>query len=103
MKIEQVIKELEQAVRQLGIETRWEKGSFRGGRCTVNGRDFLVLNKQQPPEVHLVVLSESLRALPVDTIFMKPAVRQAMEDAWDRQVSADDLAEGLAEERADDA
>lgn len=93
MKIEQVVKELEQAVRQLGVETRWEKGNFRGGRCRLNGREVLMLNKQHPPEAQLAVLATSLRDMPVDTVFMKPAVREAMETAWERQILVEELAD----------
>lgn len=84
MKIEHIVRELEQAARQLGVETRWERGSFRGGRCTVNGLEQIVLNRHHPPEAQLAVLVESLRELPTETIFLKPAVREAMEDAWGR-------------------
>ena len=85
MKTEHIVKALENAVRQFGLEIRWDKGNFRGGRCTINGHDLVVLNKRHPTDVHLVVLAESLRDLPVDTIFLRPAVREALEDAWQRQ------------------
>jgi len=44
----------------------------------------VMLNKRHPPEVHLTVLAESLRDKPVDTIFLRPAVRDALEKAWTR-------------------
>ena len=93
MKIERIIDELEDAARQLGLEPRWEKGNFRGGRCTVGGQELVMLNKRHPPEVHLTVLAESLRDQPVDTIFLRPAVRDALEDAWTRTetVPADEI------------
>ena len=96
MKTERIIKELEDAARQLGLTPRWEKGNFRGGRCIVNGQPTLVLNKRHAPEVQLAVLADALRDLPVDTIFLKPAVREAMQDAWARH------AEVMAEVADDD-
>ena len=71
-----------QAARQLGLEVRVEKGNFQGGRCTVGDEDFVVLNRRHAPERHLLVLAEVLHDLPVESIFLRPAVRDALEDAW---------------------
>jgi hypothetical protein len=45
-----------------------------------------MLNKNHPPEVHLAILAEALRELPVDSVFIRPAARRALEDAWARRV-----------------
>lgn len=82
MKTQHIIRELEEAARQLGWAVRTERGSFRGGRCVVNGEQLIMLNRHHPPEMHLAVLAASLRDLPVDTIYLKPAVRAALEEAW---------------------
>ncbi len=81
-----MIKELEQAVRQLGVPVRRERGSFRGGICVRNDETLMMLNKNHPPEAHLAVLAQALSALPVDTIYLKPVVRKALEDAWTASV-----------------
>ncbi|ARA93678.1 MAG: hypothetical protein D6685_10745 [Bacteroidetes bacterium] len=82
MKTQHIIRELEEAARQLGWAVRTERGSFQGGRCIVNGEPLIMLNRYHPPERHLAVLAESLRDLPVDTVYLKPAVRAALEAAW---------------------
>lgn len=82
MKTTTVIEELEQAARQLGFAVRKEKGNFRGGVCTVDGDAIIMLNKRQIPDVQLVVLADSLRDAPIETVYLKPAVRDALEDAW---------------------
>jgi hypothetical protein len=82
MKVEAILKELEDAARQLGLEVRRDRGSFRGGRCTVTGQEYIVLNKRHLPETQLAVLAECLRDLPMDTVFLKPSVRKALEEAW---------------------
>lgn len=79
MKTEHIVKVLEEAARQFGLEVRWEKGRFRGGRCLINGEEIIMLNRHHPPEVHLAILAESLDTLPIDTIFLPPAVREAVE------------------------
>lgn len=69
-------------MRELGIPVRRERGSFRGGLCVRNDETLMMLNKNQPPEAHLAVLARALSTLPVDNVYLKPAVRKALEDAW---------------------
>lgn len=82
MKPQQIVEALEEAVRQLGVEVRHERGNFRGGLCTVDGTTVVVLNKRRPVEAHLAVLAETLRTLPADEVYLRPAVRDAVEAAW---------------------
>lgn len=84
MKTAQIVKELEKAVEQLGLRVRRENGNFRGGPCVRNDEALLMLNRRHPSEVHLAVLADALQNMPVDTIFLRPAVRRALEDAWAR-------------------
>jgi hypothetical protein len=77
-----IIEELEDVARRLGLEVRAEKGNFRGGRCVVGDEELIMLNKRHQPEAQLVVMAEALREAPLDTIYLKPAVRQALEETW---------------------
>lgn len=101
MKTEHIVKALEEAVRQFGVEVRWEKGRFQGGRCMVNGEALVMLNKHHPPEAHLAILAESLRDLDIDSIFLRPAVREAVEAVWKRHPET--LRDALLEEPEPDA
>lgn len=83
METNQILDELEQAAGQLGYEVRAEKGNFRGGHCTVDGEKIIMLNKRHLPETQLAVLADALREVPIDTVYLKPAVRQALEDTWE--------------------
>ncbi len=85
MKTQAIVKELEDVARQLGLGVRKGKGNFRGGRCVVEGKEMVVLNKHHVPEVHLGILAEALRDMPTDSIDMKPAVRKVLEERWDTQ------------------
>ena len=93
MKTVQIVKELETAVEQLGLRVRREKGNFRGGHCVRNDEEFLMLNRVHPPEVHLVVLADALKTMEVDSVYLRPLVRQALEDAWARNDVVDIEAE----------
>lgn len=77
-----IIEELEGVAGQLGIEVRSEPGNFDGGRCVVEGEEIIMLNDHDLPETQLVVLAEALRGAPLDTIYLKPAVRRALEETW---------------------
>lgn len=94
MKAAQIAKELEEAVGQLGVRVRREKGSFRGGYCIRDGEEILMLNKRHPPEIQVSVLAGALKDLPVDTVFLRPAVREALEDAWERNAVLEFESEG---------
>lgn len=82
MDTKQIIDELEQAARQLGFGLRREKGNFRGGRCQKGDTELIMINKRHLPETQLAVLAEALRDVPIDTIYLKPVVREALETAW---------------------
>lgn len=82
METKQIVEELKQAAYQLGYEVRVEKGNFRGGRCSVEGETIIMLNKRHLPAVQLTVLADTLRDVPIDTVYLKPAVRRALEEAW---------------------
>jgi hypothetical protein len=84
MKTQHIVEELKRAAEQLGLQVRVDRGNFRGGRCTVGEEEMVVLNRHHLPEVHLVILAESLRDLPTESIFLRPAVREALEEAWRR-------------------
>jgi hypothetical protein len=86
MKTNEVVRELEKAVQQLGVMVRRERGNFRGGYCVRDDEEILMLNRSHPPEIHLGVLATALKELPVDTIFLRPAVRRALEDAWNQSL-----------------
>lgn len=88
MKQKEIIRAFEEAVEALGATVRYEKGNFRGGRCSVDGEPLVVLNKRHSPDVHMNILAEVLREMPVDTIYLRPAVRQALEEIWDEQPSS---------------
>lgn len=95
MKTEQILEELKTAAEQLGYRVRTEKGNFKGGRCVVGDESIIMLNKRHLPQLQLVILAQSLRDLPIDEVFLRPAVRSALEDVWQRNESFEvDAADG---------
>lgn len=94
MKPATVARELEDALRALSVRVRRERGPFRGGRCTVAGQEVVVLNKLHPPEAQVAVLAEALREMPHDQLYLRPAIRAALTDAWAELDAGIDAASG---------
>ena len=83
MKPPAVVAAFEEALGQLGVEVRRERGGFRGGLCVVEGAPTVVLNKLHPPEAQAAVLAEAIRQRGgADALYLRPSVRQALDDAW---------------------
>jgi len=90
MTSETILDELTDVAKRMDMEVRVEKGDFRGGRCHVDGQTVIMLNKRHPTEVQLAVLARSLRGEPLDTVYLKPAVRKALHRLWDEADTDDD-------------
>lgn len=82
MTLPHLVQALTDAVERLGVRVRRERGPFQSGLCTVEDETVVVLNRQHPPEAHLAALAEALRALPADEVYLRPAVRDALEALW---------------------
>ncbi|HEX7071869.1 MAG TPA: hypothetical protein VF190_13735 [Rhodothermales bacterium] len=84
MTLPQMITELSEIAPQFGLTVRLENGRFAGGLCIVNGEQLIVLNKRHPPERQFAVLAAALRSAPLDDVYVKPSIRRALEEAWER-------------------
>ena len=80
MKHEELIAELEQLAAQLGIAVRYEKGDFEGGYCILKTERILLINKRLMPNKKASVCALALSEIGIDNLFIKPAVREFIED-----------------------
>jgi hypothetical protein len=80
MKQEEMIQELQDVARQLGITVRFDQGNFEGGYCILKAQRLLLLNKRLLPVRKAAVLARALREIGLDNVFLKPAVRAYIED-----------------------
>lgn len=80
MKHEELINELQELARQLGVTVRYEKGDFEGGYCVLKESRLLLVNRRLMPARKAVVLALAMREIGLDNVFIKPAVRQYIED-----------------------
>ena len=80
MKHEELLLELEQLASQLGVGVRYEKGDFEGGYCILKADRILLINRKLMPNKKASVFALGLREIGLDNIFVKPAVREYIED-----------------------
>ena len=80
MKPEKLLLELEQLIDEIGYSIRREKGAFRSDSCVMEGQRLIVLNKRQPAETQISVLTRVVMKNLTDDIYVKPAVRKEMDD-----------------------
>jgi len=79
LKPERLFEELKALAEQIGIEVIVDKGSFRGGYCTVHDAKKIVLNKHLPPEGKAAKLAEGIKTFPLEGMYLKPALREYLD------------------------
>ena len=94
MKPDKLLLELEHILEQAGYSLRKERGSFRGDECVVLGNKVVVVNKSKPAEIQIGTIARVLRQIPLDDIFIKPAVRKELARVWER-IEAVPMIDGL--------
>ncbi len=77
---EQILSELEHLAEKSGIYIRYEKGDFEGGYCVLKKERLIVINKRLAYGRRASVLAQGLAEVGIDEIYLKPAVRQYIED-----------------------
>lgn len=80
MKHEEIVQELQEVARQLGITVRFERGDFEGGYCILKAQKLLLINRRLLPGRKASVLARALREIGMESVFLKPALRAYVED-----------------------
>ncbi len=80
MTTDELFDELKQLAQQLALPLRFEIGDFDGGLCIVNDERVCILNKRHPVQRKVTALALALAQCGLDGIFVKPAVRDAIDD-----------------------
>jgi len=77
---EQMTRELESLAANSGISIRYEKGDFEGGYCILKAERLIVVNKKLAPPRKASILAQGLAEIGIDEVYLKPAVREFIED-----------------------
>lgn len=76
----QILHELEDIVQRLGYTMRYEKGNFEGGYCLIKESKLFVINSRYEAEKRISIISRNLKELGIDSIFVKPGIREIIEN-----------------------
>lgn len=81
----QILEEIVRVLEAHGVEVRHEGlGGSAGGLCTIHGRAVLFLDDQAPVEDLLDLCAKAMmRVVDLETCYLRPQVRQAMEGRSD--------------------
>ena len=79
MKPVELYNHFEELADQLNVTILEGKGDFEGGYCTVNGDQFVVLNKTRPLAQRLRILAVSFGAIDLKDRYMVPVLREFVE------------------------
>ena len=79
---------LEALARQLGIALRYESvngedSSSTGGLCRIKGAYVLIIHSQASDREKIRLLTQTLRQFPLNEIYLKPALRDLLDDPRD--------------------
>ena len=80
MNYQNLMQELEGLARDLGLQIRYEKGDFEGGFCILKDQKVLVVNKKLHDARKASVLAQALGEFGIETTFIKPNLREYIED-----------------------
>jgi len=107
MKADQLLEELKLLAEKLGIEVseqnfRTTGITVKSGFCKVKGNHHFLIDKHLKLSKKVEVLAEYLAQLPVETVFMVPALREYLEQYKDKTPPVDSKSGGLPEASSSD-
>ena len=79
MRINQVILELSDLAKQIGVDVRKDQGSFRSGLCFIKEKPVIVLNKRASADQIASSIARSLAEMSIENIYLKPALRELID------------------------
>jgi hypothetical protein len=84
MQKEALLEELRQTCEQLGYRIRYEKGDFDGGHCILREQRLLIVNRRFTVDRKIATVARALGELGIDAIYIKPAIRELIENEMAR-------------------
>lgn len=75
------INELIELLNNMGYRVRIEKGTFKGGFCLLREEKIFLLKKDLEQDRKISVLASNIAEIGVEDIFIKPNIRELIENA----------------------
>ncbi len=76
-----IINELIELLNNMGYRVRIEKGTFKGGFCLLREEKIFLLKKDLEQDKKISVLASNIAEIGVEDIFIKPNIRELIENA----------------------
>lgn len=76
-----IINELIELLNNMGYRVRIEKGTFKGGFCLLREEKIFLLKKDLEQDKKISVLASNIAEIGVENIFIKPNLRELIENA----------------------
>ncbi len=86
MKKEILLEELREACQHVGYSLRFEKGDFEGGSCILREKKLLIVNKRFTLDKKLSSIARALGELGIEEMYLKPVVRDYIEDEMSKLI-----------------
>lgn len=80
-----IVEELADAASRVGLEVRREKimrevgYRARGGACRLREKDLVIIDREQPAQEQLEVLTEALGSRDLESVYLSPAARRVLQ------------------------
>lgn len=84
MKTKEIYQELQNLAKEVGLQVRRGSGRFYSAGCTVNNENLIVLNSMATVDTRAGILARHLINFDLDDHFIKPAVREFIENSIDK-------------------
>jgi hypothetical protein len=75
-----ILNELHELAQLIGYSVRYEKGDFEGGNCLLKEQKLILINKKLEVRKKINILSKNLSEIGIDNIYIKPALRDTIEE-----------------------
>lgn len=96
MTLDQLLKELEELADRSGITIRYEKGDFDGGYCVLKAERLIVVNRKLAAGKRASVVAQAVAEVGVEELYLKPAVREFIEEELSKAAQEALRAPGVA-------
>ena len=75
-----ILNGLEDVLKKLDIQLKYERGGFRGGLCRIDDKEYFYLSKILSLEQKISIISHQLKNLNLENIYLKPQIRELLEN-----------------------
>lgn len=74
-----LLAELEELSSKLGIRVRYEVTQAKGGLCTINGEQCIIIDRKAADDYRIAVIAASLKKLDLSEMYVSPKIRDLLD------------------------